>query len=421
VFGPSEVAVTLAHIDVREVYSIELVPELAETSAARLQALGCANVDVRQGDGYFGWPEHAPFDRILVTAATPSVPSSWLEQLADGGVLVAPVGGGWPQSLLRYRKHRGHTTRENLAWVAFVPCRRAEQKAPPLAGDSACVAFLQWALPRLNLRWPGFRKVRKLVCKRVVRRARELGLEGLDAYRARLEASPEEWARFDELCRIPISRFYRDRAVFDSLRSTLLPHLATCALARGERTLHAWSVGCASGEEPYSLSMAWQFDVARRFRSLALDILATDADEVMLERARRGCYAGSSLKLLPAEWRSLAFRDQGGSSCIRDELRERVTLSRQDVRTTMPDGPFDLALCRNVVFTYFEPELQRTIAERIVDRMAEGGVLVVGCHEVAPPLATLSPFPGVRCAYVAAHTPRPSCAPGFSGIGSPLA
>lgn len=270
-----------------------------------------------------------------------------------------------------------------------------------MSSDPACVAFLQWALPRVRLEWLGFRRVRKLVCKRVLRRARELGLEGFDAYRLHLEASPEEWARFDALCRIPISRFYRDRALFDALRSELLPHLATRAIARGDGTLRAWSVGCASGEEPYTLSMAWRLDVARRFPSLALSILATDADEEMVERAHRGCYAGGSMKELPTEWRALGFRDKDGVHCLRDELRENVTFRREDVRTTMPDGPFDLVLCRNLVFSYFEPSLRRATAERMVSRIVEGGVLVVGCHEAPPDLSGgLSAFPGVPCAYL---------------------
>jgi chemotaxis protein methyltransferase CheR len=65
----------------------------------------------------------------------------------------------------------------------------------------------------------------------------------------------------------------------------------------------------------------------------------------------------------------------------------------------MPDGPFDLVLCRNVVFTYFEPSLQRTVAKRLVASMIEGGFLVVGCHERAPDLAALAPVPGARSVY----------------------
>jgi protein-L-isoaspartate(D-aspartate) O-methyltransferase len=76
----------------RHVYTIEIVPELAARAAATLTSLGYANVDVRAGDGYAGWPEHAPFDRILVTAAPEQIPQPLIDQLAVGGRLVAPVG-----------------------------------------------------------------------------------------------------------------------------------------------------------------------------------------------------------------------------------------------------------------------------------------------------------------------------------------
>lgn len=107
----------------REVYSIELVPELAEASAARLKRLGYENVHVRRGDGHRGWPEHAPFEGVIVTAAAPSAADAWVQQLAEGGIVVAPIGVGRGQRLMRYRKRRGRTTSEDLGWVAFVPCR----------------------------------------------------------------------------------------------------------------------------------------------------------------------------------------------------------------------------------------------------------------------------------------------------------
>ncbi len=76
----------------RKVFSIELIPELGERAKKRLTRLGFDNVEVRIGDGYKGWPEEAPFDRIMLTAAPPSIPGALLEQLAIGGRLIAPVG-----------------------------------------------------------------------------------------------------------------------------------------------------------------------------------------------------------------------------------------------------------------------------------------------------------------------------------------
>lgn len=105
-----------------EVYTIELLAPLGESARARLAELGYANVTVRVGDGYKGWPERAPFDRIIVTAAPDAIPDALVVQLADGGVLVSPVGPeGATQRLVRLRKHAGSITREDLGAVRFVP------------------------------------------------------------------------------------------------------------------------------------------------------------------------------------------------------------------------------------------------------------------------------------------------------------
>src|SRR5215218_3800261 len=107
--------------------------------------------------------------------------------------------------------------------------------------DSECVAFLQWALPRLGLRWAGFRRVRRQVCRRIVRRAAELGLPSLDAYRAHLDAHPGEWEVLRSLTPVTISRFGRDRGVFGALERDVLPALADAAHAAGRDRLRVWS------------------------------------------------------------------------------------------------------------------------------------------------------------------------------------
>jgi protein-L-isoaspartate(D-aspartate) O-methyltransferase len=105
----------------RHVYTIELAPELARSSAALLEKLGCSNVTVRQGDGYAGWPEKAPFPRIIVTAAPPELPQTLVDQLAPGGKLVAPVGT-WDQQLIVVEKSRdGKVKRRSVLPVRFVP------------------------------------------------------------------------------------------------------------------------------------------------------------------------------------------------------------------------------------------------------------------------------------------------------------
>lgn len=106
----------------REVFTIEIVAPLAEEAAARLERLGYRNVRARAGDGYGGWPDRAPFDRVVMTAAPPQIPQKLLDQLRDPGVLVGPVGdAGWIQALVRVRKLAGKLHEERLTSVRFVP------------------------------------------------------------------------------------------------------------------------------------------------------------------------------------------------------------------------------------------------------------------------------------------------------------
>lgn len=105
----------------REVITIESQPSLAEVARARLAHLGYNNVRVETGDGSQGWPADSPYDAIVVTAAAPYVPPPLLEQLADGGRLVIPVGSAKQQELLRITKREGHSSRESLFACRFVP------------------------------------------------------------------------------------------------------------------------------------------------------------------------------------------------------------------------------------------------------------------------------------------------------------
>jgi chemotaxis protein methyltransferase CheR len=250
--------------------------------------------------------------------------------------------------------------------------------------DRECVRFLQDFLPGLHLRWPGFRRVRRQVCKRVQRRCLELALSDVQAYRGHLAAHPAEWSVLDGLCRITISRFYRDRAVFACLERIVFPELIRSLRGPGEQALRIWSAGCASGEEPGSLALMWEFSLALLFPGIKLHILATDADAAMLRRAREGCYSLSSLRELPARWREQAFRMNNGGYCLRSRYRKAIKIVSHDVRQGIPDGPFHLLLCRNLVFTYFDEQLACDLGCGFWQGLQPGGGLVIGAHEQLP-------------------------------------
>jgi chemotaxis protein methyltransferase CheR len=274
--------------------------------------------------------------------------------------------------------------------------------------DTDCVAFLRWALPRLHLSWPGFRRVRRQVCRRIDHRRAALGLADVAAYRARLEETPAEWVVLDEMCRITISRFARDHAVWTELVTHVLPRLVREAGLAGRDAVYAWSAGCGAGEEPFTLAIAWELALASDVPELALDVLATDIDDVQLRRAGSARFPPGALREVPDEWRRIAFEEVDGELRLRDRFRARVRFARHDVRTVPPPGPFDLVLCRNLAFSYFDEPVQQQVAASLRGALRTGGALVVGIHEQVPS-GVAGFMPSSRCIYqaVPAHALHP--------------
>ena len=122
--GSGYQAAVLAEV-VKEVYTIEIIPDLGKAASARLQKLGYNNVNVKITDGYFGWPERGPYDAIVVTAAAEFVPPPLLEQLREGGKIIIPIGAPFMnQNLMLIEKNGKKITTKNLMPVAFVPFTR---------------------------------------------------------------------------------------------------------------------------------------------------------------------------------------------------------------------------------------------------------------------------------------------------------
>jgi len=138
--GSGYQAAVLAELIAR-VYSIEVIPELAEEARERLARLGYRNINIRVGDGNDGWPEYAPFDGIVVTAAAREIPRKLLSQLAYGGRMVIPLGGRRSQKMTLIEKSRtGTVTTCEILPVAFVPLVSSRTRPPNRALDQSSVA-----------------------------------------------------------------------------------------------------------------------------------------------------------------------------------------------------------------------------------------------------------------------------------------
>lgn len=212
-----------------------------------------------------------------------------------------------------------------------------------------------------------------------MRRMEELGIHEFRRYLEHLKRAPEEVERLRSLLHVTISRFFRNRPVFDLLCARILPEAAA-----GGTPVRAWSAGCASGEEACSLRIAWEELPGRK---PPLYLLATDVDPVSLARARNGVYSGSSLREMPRALRDTYFAPAGNSFRIREDIIAGVDFRRHDLLSGKIPGRFDLILCRNAAFTYFDEAPRLAVARNFASALSPGGWLVIGRTEKLPEAA----------------------------------
>ena len=241
------------------------------------------------------------------------------------------------------------------------------------------VEFLQWALPKLGYRWKGFRKPRGQVLQRIRDRIAELKLSGFSDYRSYLETQPEEWKVLDKLLFVTISRFFRDRKLWDDLSGIIISELAK---RKSPEKIRAWSAGCCNGEEPYSIAVA--SDLCGYNDSIT--ILASERNPELLERARNGVYPSSSLTELTEHEKESYFEmiDEEPNYRILQNIKNAVKFEQRDIKKSLPDETFDLIFCRYLVFTYFDVSSQKAFLESIKNILSNGGYLIIGSNETLP-------------------------------------
>lgn len=253
--------------------------------------------------------------------------------------------------------------------------------------DEACVNFLQWCLPHLHMRWPGFRKVRNQVCKRLQHRLYQLELEDLQKYQQHLKKYPDEWLELDKLCQITISRFYRDKIVFSFLEETVFPRLLNILKQRQENVLRIWCAGSGAGEEPFTLAIVWTDLYESRYPDISLSVVGSEINPDQIKRANRACYPYSAIKNLPPALQVTAFIKENDQYCLRPKYQHSVSFHCQDIRQLSSfdyNQPYHLICCRNLAFTYYDIPLQRKILKQFHLRLVDGGFLLIGVHEKLP-------------------------------------
>jgi len=239
--------------------------------------------------------------------------------------------------------------------------------------------FLKEIAPCLGLQWRPFQ--RRGVKRKVERRIIELGFSRFDEYLLRVQKDPEEKSHLSKILTVTISRFFRDKEVFDTLQTSILPAILK---NREKGDLNVWSIGCAGGEEPYSVSLLWKERFEKDFPEARLSILATDIDEKMLRRAEEGRYKKSSLRETPQAILDNFFKKEDGIFILNPSVRKSVEFKRHDILREEPFPGMDIIFCRNLAFTYFSKESQMKVLKKIFSSLKEKGYLVIGKDEPLP-------------------------------------
>lgn len=200
--------------------------------------------------------------------------------------------------------------------------------------------------------------------------AERVGARNLEEYWAVLERDARQFAYFIDRITINVSELFRNPEKFDELRRVILPELRHLGGA-----LKVWSAGCSYGAEPYSLAI-----LLEEMRPLAYQILATDVDETILEKAREGFFAPEDMRNVSAEWRQKYFVQQGNRYQVKPELKRNMIFRKHNLLADPFDSGFHLIVCRNVVI-YFTEEAKDKLYARFFQSLVPGGVLFVGSTE----------------------------------------
>ena len=240
--------------------------------------------------------------------------------------------------------------------------------------------FLKEVTPLLGLAWRPFK--RRGIRRRVERRLRELGFFSLWDYESRIKDDPEEQKHLSRILTVTISRFFRDRDVFSQIETSVLPAILHQKNTRG---LHVWSIGCASGEEPYSFSLLWKARHEKHWPQVAVRMVGTDSDESLLERAKAGRYKKSSVEEIPGEILKEFFNTDGEHYLLDRSVRQSVEFRRHDILRDETLSGMDIVFCRNLAFTYFSRESQMVVMRKIAVALKEKGYFIVGKEESLPP------------------------------------
>lgn len=220
----------------------------------------------------------------------------------------------------------------------------------------------------------------KCMKRRVGIRIRNTRCRDVPEYCRLLRQSDQELDLLQKTLTIHVSQFFRNPTMFEKLRTLILPELFSRCSRNNIDAIRLWSLGCAGGEEPYSLAILLREHFAQEMRAVKAVIQATDIDAETVKTAREGEYLEERIRDVQPEQRDRWFRQTGQRFRLVSELRGMVTFHQGNIADTSEYLPSDLVLCRNTLIYFTRPD-QEKILNGIADILPEGGVLVLGKSE----------------------------------------
>ena len=237
-------------------------------------------------------------------------------------------------------------------------------------------------LDHFGYSWSGYRRVRKGVKRRIRRHMQQVRCRNTQEYLSRLDADSGLRSQFDSVMSVSVSRFFRDRLLWRMMEFHIVPQIVK--EKRGK--VRFLSVGCACGEEVYSLKIVWEIQSARLEYMPELEILAMDISPDYIRRARKGKYSKSSLREVPDKLRDVYFLYSGKDNFYKivPSMRAGISWKVQNAVNEPLRGNFEVIFLRNGILTYYTDELRRTAFRKILGSLSKGGFLVIGSHERLP-------------------------------------
>lgn len=221
----------------------------------------------------------------------------------------------------------------------------------------------------------------KCIKRRIAVRVRANGCKTAEEYVDLLKRKTSELESLLKTLTINVTQFFRNPPAFDKIREDVFPLIFKNKVGEEGSTLKIWSVGCSSGEEPYTLAMMLNEYFNKELKRFSVSIVATDFDAEVIAKAREGIYPEKSLDEVPDHLKEKYFTpSEGGNFSITPQIKSMVTFRRRNILQDELYEKQDLIICRNMLI-YFSREQQGTILDKLTKSLAMDGFLILGKAE----------------------------------------